>query len=303
MHQISSILLISLILFSSSLAFAQQPITGENINVKIDENGTAHIVQTVSGSNYSPLNIETIQGNMRYLSVTDAENNTLPYSFLQENETIVIPPSARNMTMIKYDLTSVLSFSDGVWKWDYRPPPGVDFTSFYFPQKVDTIWANDRPIYLGEHGLAQHGDGMKLEYATNETTVLHNIRWQNYNFTVTTRTFSDVKSSTFDQSSMTYSFQIDKPNSLVTVIIPQSLLGGNYKTLINNNHLLTNVFHNNGTHAWIGVRPSENGTITVIGTTVIPEFPFSISSVMGIAMILVLQLGIIFSRRMYKIKN
>ncbi len=294
MQQILSVIIISVIFFSSSEVFAQQITMGEppseDIKIVIDENGTAHVVHIVQGNNVSPVNVETIQGNMSNFSVTDVDNNTVQYFTVQQSpKAIMIPPTQRNMTLIKYDLTNVLSLNDGVWKWNYFMPSDAPFADFYFPKGVDMIWANDRPVYLGGHGLREHGNGMKLEYVINEPSVSQNVQWQNYNFSVTIRTLSDVGPYTFDQSSMAYAFNISKPNSLVTIIMPQALLGGNYTTHINGNHLLINVFHKNQTHVWIGVRPSTNGTIQITGTTAIPEFPLFVPLVIGITMILVLQ--------------
>jgi hypothetical protein len=293
LRQILSILIISSILFSSSQVFAQQ-LAGEKpnekIKVRIDENGTAHVVHIVQGNSYAPVQVETIRGNMSNFSVTDGNNNTVQsFSIQTFPEKIIIPSSERNMTLIRYDLVNVLSFNDGVWKWKFSAPSDATFTDFYFPAKVDTVWVNDRPIYLGGHGLSQFGDAMRLEYVIDEPIILQNIRWQNYSFTVAIRTLSDVSQYKFDQPGMEYSLQVVKPNSFVTMIIPQALLGGNYTVHLNYNHLLTNIFHKNETHVWIGVRPFTNGTIQVIGTRAIPEFPMFLPLVMGITMILVLQ--------------
>ncbi len=74
--------------------------------------------------------------------------------------------------------------------------------------------------------------------------------------------------------------------------MPKILLGAKYAAHINGNHLLTTVFHENDTHAWIGLRPSTNGTIQITGSTVIPEFPLFLPLVIGIFMILILQFRI-----------
>lgn len=287
-------MIISAILFSSSEASAQQLTVGEKPNedlqVRIDTNGTAHVIHIVQGNIYVPVQVETIRGNMTNLSVTDTGNNTVEYLTVQKLPmTILIPPSSRNMTLIRYDLPNIVSFNDGVWQWRYLTPSDAPFTDFYFPTKIDTIWDNDRPVYLDGHGIREYGDVMKLEYVIDEPQVLQNIHWQNYTFTVAVRTLSDVKQYAFDQQAMQYSVDITKPNSLVTIIMPQAMLGGKYVTHINYNHLLTTVFHKNETHSWIGVRPSTNGTIQIIGTTVIPEFPVFVPLLMGIVIILVLQ--------------
>lgn len=88
---------------------------------------------------------------------------------------------------------------------------------------------------------------------------------------------------------MSYKFQTSKSDSFVTVMMPKVLLGEKYTAHINGNHLLTTVFHDNGTHAWIGLRPNTNGTIQITGSTVVPEFPLFFPLAIGISMILILQ--------------
>lgn len=292
------VLLISITLLSSQ-AFAQQLKIGdsvyENIKVRIYKNGTAHVVHTVQGNVNSPVTVETIRGNVTNILVTDVSNNVVQYVTLQQNPLVImIPPSERNATLIKYDLPNAVSLDDNVWKWNYLTPSDTTSTDFYFPSGVTMIWANDRPVYIGENGISQHGDYMKLEYATNEKVVLHNIQWQNYTFPLEIDSISDVDNYTFNQSTMSYKFQTSKSNSFVTVIMPKSLLGAKYTAHINGNHLLTTVFHNNGTHAWIGLRPSTNGTIQITGSTVIPEFPLFLPLAIGILVMLILQFRIRF---------
>lgn len=179
------ILMISIIPLISPQVFAQQLKIGdfvhENIKVRIDQNGTAHVIHTVQGNANSPVNVETIRGNVTNVSVTDLSNNTVEYVAIQQHQmAIMILPSERNMTLIKYDLPGAVSLDDNVWKWNYLAPSDTASTDFYFPRGVAMIWVNDRPVYIGENGISQHGDYMKLEYATNEKVVLHNIQWQNY---------------------------------------------------------------------------------------------------------------------------
>jgi hypothetical protein len=279
--------------FVSSKAYAQQLKMGdpvqENIKVRIDANGTVHVIHLVQENGNSPVNVETISGNMTNLSVTDLSNNTVQYVTIQQSPiAIMISPSDRNMTLIKYDLPNVVSLNDGVWVWNYLTPSDTDSTDFYFPSGITQIWTNDRPVYIGENGIDIHGDGAKLEY-TVEKTNIQNIQWQNYTLPVEIDSLSDIGNYTFDQSSASYQFQISKPHSFVTVVMPKVLIGAKYAAHINGNHLLTTVFHENYTYAWIGLRPDTNGTIQITGSTVIPEFPLFLPLAIGISMILILQ--------------
>ena len=277
-------------------AFAQQLKMGdpiqEQIKVRIDDNGTAHVIHMVQGNSNSPVNVETIRGNMTNLSVTDMSNNTVQYATIQQYPiAIMIPPSDRNMTLIQYDLHNVVSQNDGVWIWNYLTPSDATSTDFYFPSGITQIWTNDRPVYFGENGISIHGDGAKLEYAIVKTSI-QNIQWQNYTFPVEIDSLSDIGNYTFDQTSASYQFQISKSHSFVTVVMPKILLGAKYAAHINGNHLLTTVFHENDTYSWIGLRPDTNGTIQITGSTVIPEFPLFLPLAIGISMILILQFSV-----------
>lgn len=294
---LSLTLMILLIPFVSSGASAQQLKMGdhpvqEKIKVRIDENGTAHVVHIVQGNTNSPVTVEIIRGNITGISVTDLANNSVQYVTIPQSPmTIMVPPSERNMTLIRYDLPTVVSFNDGVWIWNYLTPSDATSTDFYFPSGITQIWTNDRPVYIGENGIGLHGDGGKLEYAIEKTSI-QNIQWQNYTLPVEIDSLSDIGNYTFDQPSASYQFQISKSHSFVTVIMPKVLLGAKYATHINGNHLLTTVFHENDTHAWIGLRPGTNGTIQITGSTVIPEFPLFLPLAIGISMILILQFRI-----------
>jgi len=299
LEKISMIFLILMILIVplvTSQAFAQHLKMGdpvqEQIKVRIDENGTAHVVHLVQGNSNSPVNVETIQGNMENLSVTDLSNNTVQYVAIPQNPiSIMIPPSDRNMTIIKYNLPNVVAQNDGVWIWNYLTPSDTISTDFYFPNGITQIWTNDRPVYIGENGISIHGDGVKLEYTIKKTSI-QNIQWQNYTLPVEIDSLSDIGNFTFDQTSASYQFQISKSHSFVTVVMPKILLGAKYAAHINGNHLLTTVFHENNTHSWIGLRPDTNGTIRITGSTVIPEFPLFLPLAIGISMILILQFKI-----------
>lgn len=289
-------LMIFIITIFSSQVSAQQLKIGdpvqEKIKVRIDENGTAHVEHIVQGNSNSPVTVETISGNITNVSVTDMLNNTIQYETIpQLPMAIMLPPSDKNFTLIKYDLLNVMIQNYGVWIWNYLTPSDTVSTDFYFPSGIIQIWTNDRPVYIGENGIEIHGDGARLEYAVERTSI-QNIQWQNYTLPVEIDSLSNIINYTFDQSSASYQFQISKPHSFITVVMPKVLLGGKYAAYINGNHLLTTTFHENYTHSWIGLRPDSNGTMQITGSTVIPEFPLFLPLAIGMAMILILQFRI-----------
>jgi len=271
-----SLLLIPILVLSGSEAFGQQVSLGvsphEILKVTINEIGTAHVIHEINntGTNLKPIQVDTISGNLTNLSVTDVSGNSVDYAKIQKSPlSIVLNPSQRNMTLIKYDLINVVTNNGGVWKWNYYEPQDTDFTAFHFPKGVDMIWANNRPVYLGNLGLGQHGNGFTLEYVINEPVTVQNVQVENKNFTIGIRSVAQPGNYAFDQSQKTYTFSVNKANVPITVIIPQVLLGGPYNVLLDGKPTLHQVFHNNGTYSWIGLKPEkDNGTILITGTTI-----------------------------------
>ncbi|HMK33123.1 MAG TPA: hypothetical protein VK431_05815, partial [Nitrosopumilaceae archaeon] len=150
MQKLLLILIISVMLFSTSQVFAQQVTIGkppiEDVTVRIDESGTAHVIHYVKGNPTDPVQAELIKNNVT-VSVTDTDGNSVQYSTIGnlQKQAILIFPTQRNITLIKYDLPQVVSLNNGVWKWNYYTPTDTTFTDFFFPKGVDMIWANDRP--------------------------------------------------------------------------------------------------------------------------------------------------------------
>lgn len=294
MKNILIVLAISVIIFSTVQAFGQLPMEGkvtEDIKVTIDESGTAHVVHEIMGVSLKPIQVEMINGTMKNFSVTDINGSSVEYGTIQQFPTIVVlNTSIRNMTLIKYDLPDAVTNNNGVWIWRYYEPSDTDHTDFYFPNGVNVIWANNRPVYLGEHGLRQHGNGFTLTYVLNEPTTMQSVQWKDKSFTVGIRTLSHPENFAFDQSKKTYAFDVDKANVPVTVIMPKELLWGPYQLASNQNTTSPiTLYHDNGTYAWIGLVPSRAQTIEITGTTAIPEFPAFVPLVIAISAVILLR--------------
>jgi len=277
-------------LLSMSQTFAQEVTLGavpeQTVEIRIDEEGIAHVVHEVKGSTKT-LQIDAYEGNVTNLSVTDKGGNDVQYLTLEKYPiSVVLPPSGNDMIFIKYDLTDVLFLKDGVWTWEFNAP-GI--TNMYFPKRVDMIWVNDRPVYIGEKGIRQHGGKMTLEYVIDEPVVLKEVEWEGKKFTVAIRTLTNVGLFEFNQPAKSIIFDVAKGNPLVTVIIPLELLWEPYEVYLNSNKTLNREFYNNGTHVWLGFRPDTSGTMNVVGATVVPEFPLFFPLVIGISVAIFLQ--------------
>jgi len=77
---------------------------------------------------------------------------------------------------------------------------------------------------------------------------------------------------------------------LITLIIPLELLWSPYDVYLNEEKILKHEFFSNETHSWLNFRPENSGSIEIIGTTVVPEFPILAPLFVGIAIVVALQL-------------
>ena len=290
MKKILVTLVIVGLFFSMSEAFGQITF-GEKpqqiIKIIIDENGIAHVTHEVEGSVKTTQQVETVVGKMLNFSVVDRDGNDVQHLTLEKDPiAVVLPPSNRDMIFIRYDLIDVIVLKDGMWTWKWV---GIEATNFYFPKNVDMIWINDRPIYIGEKGIRQHGGAMTLEYVPDEPMISKEVVWEDKKFEVGIKTLTDIDVFEFNQLEKRITFNIPKNNSLVTAIIPLELLWEPYDVYLNSNQTLNSEFYSNETHAWLGFRPDTSGTINIIGTTVVPEFPLFVPLVIGISTVLMLQ--------------
>ena len=109
-------------------------------------------------------------------------------------------------------------------------------------------------------------------------------------FLVEIRTFAGIENFGFDWLNKNISFEINGNNQFVTTVIPLELLWKPYTILLDGEIISYHEFINNGTHVWLSMRPETSGEITIIGTTVIPEFPIIAPLAVGFLMILVVPL-------------
>ena len=169
----------------------------------------------------------------------------------------------------------------------FRSENGVEF---YFPKKVDLIFANDRPVrVLGAEGMRCHGCDMYLEYIIDEPIVVKEIEWEGQKFPVTFRTLDEIKSLTFDQPARKLSFENTQENRFITIVIPLELLWSPYDVYLHDKKIFNHEYYQNETHGWINIKPKSVGTIEIIGVSAIPEFSLLIPLVLGFAIMIGLQ--------------
>jgi len=258
----------------------------KSVEIIINSVGEVQVKHVVVSSNV-PKQVELIDGTVLNLLVTDEQGKEKQVAVIGDNSGVLILPSNRN-SIIEYNLDHVLSQKDSLWIWDFFYS---ETTTFTVPEEVDLLFANERPIFLGEkNGFVCHGCQMLLEYSINEPKNIKQVNWEDKKFLVEVRTLAEIESFDFNQSEKKISFKVNDSNKFVTTIIPLELLWEPYFVFLNEEKINEHKFNNNGTHVWLNVRPETSGEITIIGTTVIPEFPMITPLAIGFLMILVMPL-------------
>ena len=117
----------------------------KSVEVIINSVGDVHVKHVVRSSNV-PTQIELINGTVSNLSLTNEQGEEKQLTTIGGFSGVLIMPHGGN-SIIEYDLDQVLNQKDDVWTWDFRY---LESTSFIFPEEVDLVFANERPIYFGE---------------------------------------------------------------------------------------------------------------------------------------------------------
>ena len=287
----TGIFIIILLILVIPTATAQEVSIAEKANQKsiivtINEAGDIHVIHIVSSSN-SPKQVELIDGEIENLIITDEEGEEKMVTIIGNNDAVLIFPSSSN-TIIEYDLKDVLFLKNNLWTLDFLY---LETTSFILPEKLDLIFVNDRPVYLGDKkGFSCHGCQVVLEYSFNEPKNIIGVNWENQEFDIEMQTFASIENFEFDQPAKEISFEVKESNQYITTIIPLELLWGPYVAFLDDEKILFQDYNNNGTHVWINMKPNAPGEISIIGTTVVPEFPIIAPLAIGFLMIMMVPL-------------
>ncbi len=271
-------------------AFAQisigSPAKQISVEITINSDGDAHVVHLIKQSN-TVIQLDIIPGTVQNLDVKGVNGDYIQHAIIGDNMGISIFPTRENV-VVEYDLDDVLFFNNGVWVWAYNYP--VD-TTLHFPDGVDLVFTNARPAHIGTSGgIMCHGCDAKLEFAIDEPVVINEVKWEDQKFPVLIRTTAEINSFNFNQPSKTMSFDINTAQSFVTLIVPLELLWNPYEVYLNDEKIIKHEFSQNSTHVWVNIRPNSVGTVQIIGTSAVPEFPMLLPFVLGIAIVLGLQM-------------
>ena len=281
------ILLSSIPLVAAQLTIGE-PAAQKSIVVTISEEGDVHVQHEVARSS-TVTQLQTIAGTLTNLSVKDVNGDEVDHgtSGLEGISGVTIFPS-REDVLIEYELEDVLFLDDGLWQWDFLY---LEKTTFILPSQVDLVFINDRPFMLHDaKGVTCHGCDAFLEYVIEDSTLIENFQWEDQNFHVEINTLTEISSLTFSQPAKSISFDVMEDNQFITLVIPLELLWNPYEVFLDDQKILKHEIFSNGTHMWLNFKPETSGTIQIIGTTVVPEFPIIMPLLFGLAAVIALQL-------------
>ncbi len=283
-----ALVLISCIPLVSAQISIGDPADQKLVKITIDKQGKVHVLHEIRDSKKA-VQINTIEGTLSNLKVIDVKGNDVEYGTTGlGNTTGITIFSSKDDVIIEYDLDNVLFVKDGMWTWDFLY---LQTTTFILPKGLDLVYVNGNPVMLQDaKGITCHGCSAIIEYVLDQPTNTNEVKWEDRKFIVGMRTQADVSSLNFDQPTKSISFNVKEDNQLITLIIPLDLLWSPYEVRLDDQKILKHEFFSNQTHEWLNIRPKTSGTIQIIGTTVVPEFPVLSPLFIGIAIIIGLQL-------------
>jgi len=264
---------------NAQISFGEKAVQ-KSVEVTINSAGDVHVKHVIKPVNI-PKQVELVYGTVSNILVTNEQGEEQQFSVIGDNNGVLMMPTDQN-SILEYDLDDVLVQKNNVWTWSFRY---LETTNFIFPKEVDLVYVNDRTVFLdNKKGITCHGCEMLLEYTINEPQIFKNIKWEDKEFVVEIRGYTNIDNFIFDQPTKSITFDISDGGRYVNTIIPLKLLWEPYTILQDDEPIFFRDF-NNGTHVWLNYKPDAASKIMIVGTTVVPEFPIFAPLAVGFLMI------------------
>ena len=210
-----------------------------------------------------------MDGTINNLSTTDDDGNEKQVTVIGDNDAILILPSQTD-SIVSYELENILEFKDDYWTLDFLY---LESTKFFMPDNIESFYVNDRLVNLGDKkGFVCHGCQMVLQYSFDEPRNIQNVKWEEQEFNVEIISHLEINNFIFDQPGKSLTFDISEENKFLTIVIPLELLWEPYTVFLDDEKIKVIPISNNGTHVSLFMKPNSPGEISIIGTTVVPEF-------------------------------
>ena len=261
----------------------------ESIEVKINLDGEIDVKHVISSSKM-PGSVPLFTGDVSNLIVTNELGKKIESGIGNDglgNESILVLPS-KLTTIIEYNLENA-SLDDNLFSTEISYPKKF---SVLFDESVELIFVNNSLIFLdNKKGISINGGGIvEIEFYNDESKIIKKVTWEENEFDVEIITNSEIQYFNFNQPEKSISFQVNDENKFVTISMSEELLGGPYVTLLDDEKIKYSKFVREGNVVSLNLKPETPGQITIIGTTVIPEFSMFIPLIMGFMIILMVPL-------------
>lgn len=281
-----------MLFFSSATVFAQELSFGQpavqTVKIIINEDKSAHVTHIVEPSKSSQ-QLTVIRNDFTNLQITDEEDSPIEYAETSGTKVGFLILPTKEKVYVDYDLNDAVSEKNGVLTWDYWY---LATTAFYLPEQVEFVFVNGNPIALNEStGVRCHGCQAILEYKLVQKETTEQVEWEESKFDVKIITDVEISSFEFSQPNKKISFIVADKDKYVTLIIPLELLGKPYDVFLNGKTIPHSPGYFDEERILLGIKPNETGTVEIVGTTVIPEFPITAVLVLAAAMIFATRYG------------
>ena len=281
-----SLMIFALIAVPIASAQLGAPAYQKSTHLIIDELNNIEAKHVIGFSN-DPVMVNLFEGAIpESITVTNEDGKELEFAIVGMGDygSVTIFSADKN-TIIKYDLKDMFWYSDNLLTLNVGYPKTF---GILFPEKIDQIFLNDQIIQLGDKkGISINGGGyVNVEYYSEMPKKIQEVQWKEDKFNVEIITDSKIDEFNFDQESKSISFQVNEKNKFVTINMEEKLLGGPYVILLNDEQIKYSKYSIKENHISLSMKPESSGEITIIGTTVIPEFSMFIPLIMGFLIIL-----------------
>ena len=266
------------------------PAYQKSTHLIIDELDNIEAKHVIGFSN-DPVMVNLFEGAItESITVTNEDGKELEFAIVGMSDYGAVTIfSADKNTIIKYNLENMFRQSDNLLTLNIGYPKTF---GILFSEKTDQIFLNNQIIQLGDKkGISINGGGyVNVDYYSEMPKIIQEVQWKEDKFDVEIITDSEIDEFNFDQESKSISFQVNEKNKFVTISMEEKLLGGPYVILLNDEQIKYSKYSIKENHISLSMKPESPGQITIIGTTVIPEFSMFLPLIMGFLIILTLPL-------------
>ena len=256
------------------------------IEINLDETGNVHVKHVVSSTN-TPVSVNLFEGTISNLLVTDEDGEEKDAPLADDgygNKSIMIFPTNQK-SIIKYNLEDKLFMNESLANISiyYSEEFAVKFSD-----EINLIYVNGNAIFLEQKkGINVNGGGnLNLQYYLEVPKIIKDVQWEEDKFNVEIISDAKINNFNFEQTEKSISFKINEENKIITIIMPEILLGGPYVTLLDDQKIEHTKWIDGEKNVSVTIKPDSPGQITIIGTTVIPEFSMFIPLIMGFLVVL-----------------